>query len=90
VRITFDPVKRQATLVNRGLDFADAARVFGGAVVEREDDRFDYGEVRVVTVGLLYDMVVVIAWTERDDARHVISMRRATKGEQHDYFRRVG
>lgn len=30
VRITFDPAKRDATLRDRGLDFADAAEVFAG------------------------------------------------------------
>lgn len=90
VEITFDPAKREATLKHRGLDFADAARVFAGTVVEREDDRFDYGEVRMITVGLLFGAVVVIVSTDRADSRHVISMRKATKGEQDDYFRRVG
>ena len=51
MRITFDAPKREITLRERGLDFADAERVFAGAVVEREDDRFDYGEVRLVSVG---------------------------------------
>ena len=88
--ITFDPAKRDATLLNRGLDFADAARVFAGAVVEREDDRFNYGEVRMISVGLLYGVAVVIVSTDRGAARHVISMRKATKGEQDEYFRTVG
>lgn len=88
--LTFDPKKREDTLRERGLDFLQAERVFAGAVVEREDDRFDYGEVRTFTVGLLYGRPVVVVWTERGDSRHIISMRAATKGEQDDYFRRVG
>lgn len=90
VEITFDPAKRDAALASRSLDFADAAEVFAGAVVEREDDRCDYGEVRLVTVGLLRNAAVVIVSTDRGAARHVISMRKATKGEANDYFRRVG
>jgi uncharacterized DUF497 family protein len=90
VDITFDPAKRDATLLNRGLDFADAPVVFAGTVVEYFDDRFDYGEERIVTVGLLAGVVVVIVWTEREAGPHIISMRKATKGEQNDYFRRVG
>ena len=30
MRITFDPAKRDKTLAERGLDFADAALVFAG------------------------------------------------------------
>lgn len=90
MRITFDHVKREATLRARGLDFSEAEKVFAGAVVERADDRFDYGEVRMTSVGLSGAAVVVIVWTDRDDARHIISMRKATKGETDDYYRRVG
>ena len=48
MRITFDPVKRTATLAERGLDFADARHVFAGVTVEGEDTRKDYGETRVI------------------------------------------
>jgi uncharacterized protein len=44
--ITFDPAKRDKTLEERGLDFADAAQVFAGDVLTEIDERFDYGEVR--------------------------------------------
>jgi uncharacterized DUF497 family protein len=53
MEITFDPAKREATLANRGLDFADAAIVFAGPTFDAIDDRFDYGEERILTVGLL-------------------------------------
>lgn len=90
MEITFDPAKREATLTHRGLDFADADKVFAGAVLEYEDDRFDYGEVRVISVGTLYGKVVVLVWTDRGDDRHIISMREATKGESDEYYRAVG
>jgi uncharacterized DUF497 family protein len=41
MRITFDPVKREWTLRERGLDFEDATAVFGGPSFTFEDDRFD-------------------------------------------------
>jgi hypothetical protein len=34
MRITSDPVKREQTLTERGLDFEDAALVFEGVTVE--------------------------------------------------------
>jgi uncharacterized DUF497 family protein len=88
--ITFDPAKRAVTLRERNLDFADAGKVFAGVTVEFEDDRFDYGEVRIVSIGLLGTKVVVIVWTDRGDDQHIISMRLATKGEANDYYRTVG
>jgi uncharacterized DUF497 family protein len=50
------------------------------------DNRFDYGERRSSTIGLLDDTVVVIAHTETEDAIHVISMRKVTRHEREYYF----
>jgi uncharacterized DUF497 family protein len=81
VRITFDPAKWEWTLKERGLDFADAAKVFAGRHFDRPNDRPDYGEMRMVTAGYLGGRIVVIVWTPRGDARHVISMRQCHEKE---------
>ena len=57
MKITYDPSKRQKTLEERGLDFEDAPLVFAGKHFTREDDHKDYGEVRLVTVGMLREMI---------------------------------
>lgn len=88
--ITFDPAKRNVTLAERGLDFADAAEVFAGPVFEQDDTRFDYGERRVITIGLLRGRMVVLVWTPRGAARHIISMRKANDREQQRYQARLG
>lgn len=41
MRITFDPVKREKALAERGLDFVDAEVVFEGMTLEVEDIRKD-------------------------------------------------
>ena len=46
VKVTFDPDKRERTLVERNLDFADAGIVFEGRHFTLLDDRRDYGEDR--------------------------------------------
>lgn len=53
MKITFDPVKRQVALLDRGLDFLDASIVFAGPTITVQDMRRDYGEVRFQTVGYL-------------------------------------
>lgn len=88
--ITFDPAKREVTLKERRLDFADAAKVFAGHTYDRVDDRFDYGEVRTITAGLLADRMVIVVWTQRGEARHVISMRKANEREQARYAQYLG
>lgn len=83
--ITFDPAKRDKALAKRGLDFDDATAVLDGAVWEFIDDRNDYGEVRVTTVGFLRERMVVVVWTQREEDRHIISMRKANDREQRRY-----
>lgn len=85
IRITFDPAKRDWTLRERGLDFAEADQVFAGVKLERPDERRDYGEVRMLTVGYLRERMVVVCWTPRGDARHVFSMRKANEREKAKY-----
>jgi hypothetical protein len=81
VRISYDPVKRQRTLADRGLDFEDAALVFAGVTVEIEDTRRDYGERRFICYGLLQERMVVVGYTVRGPMRHVFSMRKANARE---------
>ena len=70
-----------------GLDFADAGLVLSGDVIRRRDDRFDYGETRWITVGDLGSKIVVLVWTERGQARRIISMRMANDRERDEYYR---
>lgn len=83
--IEFDTVKREKTLLERGLDFADADKVFAGFHFIARDDRCDYGEERFITVGLLDGRTVVIVWTPRNNARRIISMRYANAREISHY-----
>ena len=83
--ITFDPAKRAATKNERGLDFLDAAQVFAGREFTVEDTRHAYGERRYQTVGYLAGRMVMVVWTPRGKARHVISMRKCNVKEQARY-----
>ncbi len=83
--ITFNPAKRDRTLTQRGLDFVAAGAVFTGPCFSFLDERADYGEDRVITVGLLAGRMVVIGWTPRGEDQHVFSMRKANDREQRKY-----
>lgn len=88
MKITFDPAKRAATLAERGLDFEDADEVFQGDTLDSPDDRRDYGELRMLTVGHLRGRMVIVIWTPRGSARHVISMRKANAREKARFGKR--
>ena len=81
MRITCDPSKRRRTLAERGLDMHRAKEVFAGIHFTRADDRFEYGEPRFVTVGMLDSRLVVFVWTPRGSARRIISMRHCHERE---------
>ncbi len=82
MRISFDSKKRYRTLIDRGLDFEDAALVFEGITVEIEDLRKYYGEPRIVCYGLLFGRLVVIGYTLRGATRQIFSMRKANDREK--------
>jgi uncharacterized DUF497 family protein len=63
MKITFNRDRRDLTLWERGLDFADAKEVFAGRQATLPDGRKDYGELRFISAGLLGDRLVVIVWT---------------------------
>lgn len=88
--ITCDPMKREKTLLERGIDFMDAAEVFAGLTLTLEDDRFDYGETRFQTYGFLAGRVVMVVWTPRGEARHIISMRYCHEREARKVRDRLG
>jgi uncharacterized DUF497 family protein len=86
MNFTFDPEKRRRNRIKHGLDLADAERVFAGETFTFPDHRFDYGESRFVTLGLIGVEVAVIAHTETDDEIRVISMGKAGRHEQKFFF----
>jgi len=85
--ITWDEPKRRRNLNKHGFDFVDAERVF--ETYTYEDDRLAYAEQRVVTLGVLREIVVSILYTEEGEHIHIISMRKATRRERKIYFESI-
>lgn len=84
MKIEYDCNKRIETLKQRGLDFEDALHVFNSKrSIDWEDTRKDYGEKRLITMGLLDGRHVIIVYTRRDRSLRIISMRKANEREIH-------
>ena len=78
MRFTWDPRKNAINARRHGIAFEDAKRIFDGTTVEREDDRFDYGETRVYAIGLAAGIEFTVIYPDHDDgSRHLISACRA-------------
>jgi uncharacterized DUF497 family protein len=85
----WDEDKRIANAQKHGIDFADAVAVFEGDTVTVEDNRFDYGETRFITLGLLKGRIIAVVYTERGKVTRIISARKATKHEQITYLQQI-
>ena len=88
MKYEWDEAKNRKNLAKHGLSFEDAARVFSGPCVTFEDDRFEYGEERLISLGLLAGRLVVMAHAPRDEGTRIISMRKGNRREQKIYQER--
>ena len=86
----WDEAKRRSNIRKHGIDFIGIEGVFAGTTITILDDRYDYGGPRFVTLGLLNGRVVVIAHTETAEVIRIISVRKATKNEEANYFKEIG
>ena len=82
----WDPAKAEANFAKHGVRFERIYDFDWDSAIEREDDREDYGEVRMVSLGLIGRRLYVLIYTPRGDAIRVVSLRRANKREERAYY----
>jgi len=94
VRFEWDSAKSEANLRERGFDFAFASLIFDGPTFEVEDRRSDYGERRVVAIGVADNIHLTVVYTDRRDAegevlRRIISSHRSNRRERTIYEKAI-
>ena len=90
MRFEWDDAKSDANLEQRGFDFEFASLIFDAATLEVEDRRKDYGEQRVVAIGVADGVHLTVVYTDRQDVsgqvmRRIISARRSSRHERKIY-----
>lgn len=89
MRFTGAPAKSDANLSERGFDFEFAALIFDGPTLERLDDRQDYGELRIIALGIADGIPLTVVYTDRaegtDVVRRIISARVSNRRERKAY-----
>ncbi len=85
----WDENKRQSNLSKHGIDFVRAAYIFNSPILEREDNRYDYNESRLIAIGEVNGVVLFVVYTVRGSIYRIISARRATKREQQQYYKNI-
>ena len=87
----WDEAKNRRNIKDHGIAFDDAKRIFESPTVERIDDRFEYGEVRVYAIGVVNGLEITVIYTDcDDDERRIISAWRSEPHERRAYWQRVG
>ena len=90
MRFGWDEQKSSRNFRDRGFDFEFATLIFEGPTLEREDARRDYGERRVVAIGIAQGIALTVVYTDRTEAgevvRRIISARLSDRHERQAYF----
>ena len=82
----WDEEKNAANIRKHGIRFEDAIQIFNGFVATEEDTRQDYGEVRMISLGAIGDIVVLaVVHTDREGITRIISARQANRAERKRY-----
>ena len=89
MKFEWDEQKRLINIKKHGIDFVDVPAMFEHDIVTVMDDRFDYGEKRYQTLGLLKSRVIMVVHTESETVIRLISARKANKHEEKFYFSQI-
>ena len=85
MRIEFDPEKDASNQLKHGVSLALAAELGWEAALVWIDDRFDYAELRMIALAPITETVFYVAFVDRDNARRIISLRKANRREVKHY-----
>ena len=82
----WDDNKNQQNIAKHGISFEQASAIFEGFTLDAPDDRFDYGEERTISLGMISGIVVLaVVHTDRDGTCRIISARQADRKERKRY-----
>ncbi|KJH71728.1 BrnT family toxin [Aliterella atlantica] len=86
MNFAWDERKNEVNIDKHGFDFADAERVFDLPMIVELDECDDYGEDRWIGIGMVDGRVVVIVYTEPNEATiRIVSLRKAISHERKRY-----
>lgn len=85
MKIEFDPAKDAANQVKHGVSLSVASDLDWEAALVWIDERFEYGESRMIALAPKTEILYYVAFVERGDVRRVISLRRANRREVKHY-----
>lgn len=89
MQIEFDPVKDVANRAKHGVSLALARELDWEAALVWIDDRFEYGEMRMIALAPKTAILYYVAFVDDDEVRRIISLRRANRREVKHYVQTI-
>ena len=89
MQIEFDPKKDAGNLAKHGVSLGMAYELDWNAALVWVDDRFEYGELRMIALAPRTNTIYYVALVDRGDVRRIISLRRATRREVKHYVENI-
>lgn len=83
--IEFDPAKDAANRAKHGVSLSLASELDWEAALVWIDDRFAYGEARMIALAPQTSILYFVAFVNRGASRRIISLRRANRREVKHY-----
>jgi len=85
----YDPAKDAVNRRKHGISLGEAERLDWDTAFVEIDERFDYGEWRMVGLGFIGADIFHVAYVENEGVTRVISLRPAEKHEIKRYIRHL-
>lgn len=86
MKFEWDESKNRQNIEKHAVSFEDACQIFEGFTLDLIDTRFDYGELREISIGRLGGVVILtVVHTDRNGTCRIISARPAKKSERKRY-----
>lgn len=89
MQIEFDPAKDAANLAKHGVSLALARELDWEAALVWVDERFEYGELRIIALAPKTGILYYVAFVNRGEVRRIISLRRANRREVKRYVQDI-
>ena len=89
MRIELDPDKDATNQQTHGVSLAVAGELNWDAALVWVDDRFEYGETRMIALAPKTNILYYAAFVDRGTVRRIISLRQANRREVKHYVQNV-
>ena len=85
MKLIFDDNKNAINIEKHSVSLADAEKIEWGTLLAIEDTRHHYGEIRIIGYALIETRLYCVVFTDRNNERRIISLRKANSREVRNY-----